>query len=198
MSRRNPISLLSCWDGFPVYPSFTSQRAARTRAQTDRPAASLLLPRNVFAPAYDRPQRGGLDAGFSQRGLFDGGIAVAAETRLRVAEQLTAGPGYDYQPDCASDGRWVVYASYAKDAVELWALDLETKRTRQLTTGGAVNVEPRFSPDGKQIAFVSTSFHGHFHILRRSLQRRRTENVQRMTGENRSTLQPLLLQPIRP
>ena len=23
-----------------------------------------------------------------------------------VAEQLTAGPGYDYQPDCAPDGRW--------------------------------------------------------------------------------------------
>ncbi len=38
-----------------------------------------------------------------------------------VAEQLTAGPGYDYQPDCSPDGRWVVYASYAKDAIELWA-----------------------------------------------------------------------------
>src|SRR5258708_10390224 len=66
-----------------------------------------------------------------------------------VAEQLSAGPGYDYQPDCSPDGRWVVYASYAKDAVELWVLNLETKRTQQLTTGGAVNLEPRFSPDGK-------------------------------------------------
>src|SRR5713226_4804651 len=68
-----------------------------------------------------------------------------------VAEQLTAGPGYDYQPDCSSDGRWVVYASYAKDAMELWALNLETKRSQQLTQGGAVNVEPRFSPDGKRV-----------------------------------------------
>src|SRR5512135_2121990 len=33
-----------------------------------------------------------------------------------VAEQLTAGPGYDYQPDCSRDGSWVVYASYQKDA----------------------------------------------------------------------------------
>src|SRR6202140_1155789 len=49
-----------------------------------------------------------------------------------VAEQLTAGPGYDYQPDCAPDGRWVVYTSYAKDAVELWTLNLETKHTQQL------------------------------------------------------------------
>src|SRR5271163_4567655 len=54
------------------------------------------------------------------------------------AEQLTAGPGYDYQPDCSPDGRWVVYDSYYKDAVELWALDLTTMQSRQLTSGGAV------------------------------------------------------------
>src|SRR5215470_7967387 len=35
-----------------------------------------------------------------------------------VAEQLTAGPGYDYQPDCSRDGQWAIYSSYAKDAVE--------------------------------------------------------------------------------
>src|SRR5438094_2122371 len=40
-----------------------------------------------------------------------------------VAEQLTAGAGYDYQPDFSPDGHWVVYASYAKDAIELWALN---------------------------------------------------------------------------
>src|SRR5437868_13209553 len=34
-----------------------------------------------------------------------------------TAEQLTAGSGYDYQPDCSSDGHWVIYASYLKDAV---------------------------------------------------------------------------------
>src|SRR3984893_993962 len=76
-----------------------------------------------------------------------------------VAEQLTAGPGYDYQPDCSPDGRWVIYSSYSKDAVELWALNLETKHTQQLTTGGAVNLEPRFSPAGKKIDFASTLFH---------------------------------------
>ena len=101
---------------------------------------------------------------------------------------MTAGPGYDYQPDCSSDGRWVVYASYAKDAVELWALNLETKATRQLTTGGAVNLEPRFSPDGKRIAFVSTSFNGHFHIFAGQFSDGELKDVQRLTGENRSTL----------
>ena len=39
-----------------------------------------------------------------------------------IAEQLTAGPGYDYQPDCSPDGRWVVYVKYRQDAIELWVL----------------------------------------------------------------------------
>jgi TolB protein len=105
-----------------------------------------------------------------------------------VAEQLTAGPGYDYQPDCSPDGRWVVYSSYNKDAVELWALNLATKEARQLTSDGAVNVEPRFSPDGKRIAFVSTSYKGHFHIFVGEFNSRELRNVQRLTGEARSNL----------
>ena len=40
-----------------------------------------------------------------------------------------------------------------------------TGRRGKLTSGGAVNVEPRFSPDGKRLAFVSTSYKGHFHIF---------------------------------
>ena len=105
-----------------------------------------------------------------------------------VAEQLTAGPGYDYQPDCSSDGRWIVYSSYANDAVELWTLNLETRQTRQLTTGGAVNVEPRFSPDGKRIAFVSTSYHKHFHIFVSQFVNGELTDVKRLTGETRSDL----------
>jgi TolB protein len=105
-----------------------------------------------------------------------------------VAEQLTAGPGYDYQPDCSADGRWVVYASYAKDAIELRALNLETRQSRQLTSGGAVNVEPRFSPDGKRIAFVSTSYQKRFHIFVGKFADGELTDVTRLTGETRSPL----------
>jgi TolB protein len=105
-----------------------------------------------------------------------------------VAEQLTAGPGYDYQPDISRDGHWVVYVSYSEDAIELWALDLRTRLAQPLTHGGAVNLEPRFSPDGKRLAFVSTSYHGHFHIFTGEFNDGQLTQVQRLTGENRSPL----------
>jgi TolB protein len=104
------------------------------------------------------------------------------------AEQLTAGPGYDYQADCSPDGRWVVYSSYHKDAIELWALNLETKESRQLTSGGGVNVDPRVSPDGKHLAFVSTLYKGRFHIFVGDFRDGELSNVQRVTGETRTTL----------
>ncbi len=104
------------------------------------------------------------------------------------AEQLTAGAGYDYQPDCSSDGRWIVYSSYANDAIELRALNLETRQSRQLTSGSAVNVEPRFSPDGKRIAFVSTSYHKHFHIFIGQFANGELTDIKRLTGETRSDL----------
>src|SRR5215469_11186033 len=37
------------------------------------------------------------------------------------AQQITAGIGYDYQPDCSPNGHWVVYVTYDKDAMELSA-----------------------------------------------------------------------------
>lgn len=104
------------------------------------------------------------------------------------AEQLTAGPGYDYQPDWSADGRWVVFARYDHDAVELWVLDLQEGSTRQLTSGGAVNVEPRFSPDGTRLAFVSTSYKGHFHIFVGKFAGGQLADVQQLTPEHVSDL----------
>jgi Tol biopolymer transport system component len=105
-----------------------------------------------------------------------------------TAQQLTDGPGYDYQPDWSPDGRSVVYCSYQKDAIELWLLDLDSGKAQQLTSGGAVNVEPRWSPDGKRIAFVSTAYNKRFHIFVGEVREGRLENVTRLTGETRSGL----------
>src|SRR5205809_6492110 len=83
----------------------------------------------------------------------------------RVAQQLTAGEGYDYQPDWSPDGRLVVFARYAHDAIELQLLDLAAKTVRPVTADGAVNVEPRWSPDGTGIALVSSAYNRRRHIF---------------------------------
>src|SRR3982750_4694676 len=65
------------------------------------------------------------------------------------AVELTHATGaYDYQPDVAADGRSVIFSRNSGDALELWQLDLKSGREQQLTSGNAVNVEPRLSPDG--------------------------------------------------
>jgi TolB protein len=104
------------------------------------------------------------------------------------ATELVAGPGYDYQPDCSPDGAWVVFAKYNQDAVELWALDLKAGAAKPLTHNGAVNLEPRFSPDSNRIAFVSTSGTGHFHIFTADFSDGSLSNIQQLTAENKSSL----------
>ena len=105
-----------------------------------------------------------------------------------VAEQLTDGPGYDYQPDCSRDGKWIVFVKYDRDAMELWTLNLDSRQARQLTHDGAVNLEPRFSPDGRRIAFVSTQYKGHFHIFLADFAGGELSNVQQLLPDIRSSL----------
>ncbi|MGQ0702559.1 MAG: CehA/McbA family metallohydrolase [Gemmatimonadales bacterium] len=81
------------------------------------------------------------------------------------AEQLTDGPGYDFQPDWSPDGRYLAYTSYRNDALEIQVFDLQQRQSRPLVADGAVNLDPRWSPDGTRLAFVSTSFQRRWHVL---------------------------------
>src|SRR5262245_53181858 len=103
-------------------------------------------------------------------------------------QQLTAGTGYGYQPDCSRGRRWVVYSKYNHDAIELWLLDLQSGAAKPLTKDGQVNLEPRWSPDGTRIAYVSTAGTGHLHIFQMNMKDGVAQSVQQLTKENKSEL----------
>ena len=113
-----------------------------------------------------------------------------------VAQQLTAAVSYDYQPDWSADGRWVIYSSYRNDAVELWVLDLASGAAHPLLQNGAVNVEPRFSPDGRRVVFVSSATKGHFHIFVADFSGGNLTGVEPLAEEHSSSLPRYYYSPI--
>jgi len=81
------------------------------------------------------------------------------------AAELTAGPGYDFQPDWSPDGKHIAFVRYRDDAMELYEVDVVSGEVTPLTHNKGVNVEPHWSPDGGRLAWVSTAGSGHFHIF---------------------------------
>jgi hypothetical protein len=106
-----------------------------------------------------------------------------------TATELTHARGaYDYQPDVARDGQAVVFARYDGGAVELWRRDLQSGREQALTSGGAVNVEPRLSPDGKRLAWVSTQGTGHFNLFIAGIDAQGLHGAHPLLGERKSEI----------
>ena len=95
---------------------------------------------------------------------------------------------YDYQPDVAADGKSVVFARYDGAAFQLWRLDLATGREQKLTTGNAVNVEPRLSPDGRRIVWVSTEGTGHLNLFIADIGPKGLRNARLLIGERQSKI----------
>ncbi len=120
----------------------------------------LYMPQLTTGPSAAAFLPGGEDLVYSMAGSL-----WRQSLRSDTAVQLTdADAAYDYQPDAARDGSRVVFTRYDGRAMELWQLDLARGEARALTKNDGVNLEPRISPDGKQIVFVSTAGTGHFNL----------------------------------
>jgi TolB protein len=111
--------------------------------------------------------------------------AIGSDEAVELTHSRAA---YDYQPDVAADGGSVVFSRYDGNAIELWRLNLRTGRERPLTSGGAVNVEPRLSPDGKRIAWVSTIGTGHFNLFIADMGADGLRNAHPLLGERQSEI----------
>jgi Tol biopolymer transport system component len=109
-------------------------------------------------------------------------------TDSTAAEQLTDDRGSDYQPDCSPDGRASCSCATTAASMELMLLDLASRAVRPLTTNGAVNVEPRWSPDGRRLAFVSPPGTGHFLLHVAEFRDGRIAEARPLTPDRRSAV----------
>ncbi len=150
--------------------------AGPARAQRETVLKQIRVPHNYYYREMYLPQvtSGPASASWSPDGteLVYAMQGTLWRQRLGTSEatQITDGPGYDHQPDWSPDGRFVAYASYRDDALELRVLELATGASWPLLRNGAVNLDPRWSPDGRRVAFVSTAHEGRWHVYRAGVQ----------------------------
>jgi Tol biopolymer transport system component len=121
----------------------------------------LYIPQLTTGPSSAAFMPGGSELVYSMAGsLWRQRIGTGEATELTHADGA-----YDYQPDVAPDGGSVVFSRYDGRAIELMRLDLAGSREQALTSNGGVNLEPRLSPDGRLLVWVSSAGTGHFNLM---------------------------------
>jgi len=86
---------------------------------------------------------------------------LAAQRRAITFEDYIALKAVS-DPQLSPDGKWVAYTVSTpslqdnRNVARVWVADVATGRSRPLTGGPGSDRQPRWSPDGKTLAFIST------------------------------------------
>jgi Tol biopolymer transport system component len=95
-------------------------------------------------------------------GLFLLGLCSVAQAKnILTYEDLAKVQRID-DPQLSPDGKWVAYVVGVVDLAankinnHVWLVSSEGGEPRQLTRGEGSDTRPRWSPDGKSLAFIST------------------------------------------
>src|SRR6266851_5034726 len=86
---------------------------------------------------------------------------VSAQRRAITFEDYIALKAVS-DPQLSPDGKWVAYTVSApslqdnRNVARVWVAEVATGRSRPLTGGPGSDRQPRWSPDGKTLAFIST------------------------------------------
>ena len=183
------------WRGLAILAALLPGPAGVANAEREAVLKQVDLPHTYYWRELYIPQltTGPSSAVFTPDGkalIYSMGGSLWRQTiGFDEAVELTHPIGaYDYQPDVSPDGRSVVFSRYNGAGLELWRLDLGTGGEQRLTSGDAVNVEPRLSPDGKRIAWVSTQGTGHFNLFIADIGPDGLRNARPLLGERQSKI----------
>ena len=86
---------------------------------------------------------------------------LSAQKRAITFEDFIALPSVS-DPQLSPDGKWVAYTVTTpslqdnRGIARVWVAEVATGKTRQLTGGPGSDRQPRWSPDGKTLAFISS------------------------------------------
>src|SRR5213075_74294 len=82
-------------------------------------------------------------------------VLLDVETAHVVREYSIPAVGEISNPTFSADGNTVVVSGMKGGISDLYAIDLGSGATRQLTNDKIAQMQPAFSPDGRRLAFVT-------------------------------------------
>lgn len=83
-----------------------------------------------------------------------GDIFVVTVAKGGEAKRLTDNPTRDQDVVWSPDGKTLVYSSNRTGEYKLYTVNVATKETKQVTTGGGIDSDPYYAPDGKWIGYL--------------------------------------------
>ena len=86
--------------------------------------------------------------------VVHGDVFAASAKDGGDAARVTSTEAIESQPAWAPDSRRLVYASARDGGQQIYLYDFTTSTETPLTTGRATDLSPRFSPDGKTLAYL--------------------------------------------